>query len=113
MNSILTSIKKLLGITEEYTHFDADLIMHINSVLMALRQMGIGPSTGFSITGPYETWEDFLGDELSMLESVKSYTYHKVRLMFDPPTSSALMEAINRQIGELEWRLNVASESSV
>lgn len=113
MDSILTSIKKLLGITEEYTHFDADLIMHINSVLMALRQMGVGPSTGFSITGPYETWEDFLGDELSMLESVKSYTYHKVRLMFDPPTSSALMEAINRQIGELEWRLNIASESSV
>lgn len=113
MNSILTSIKKLLGITEEYTHFDADLIMHINSVLMALRQMGIGPSNGFSITGPYETWEDFLGDELSMLESVKSYTYHKVRLMFDPPTSSALMEAINRQIGELEWRLNIASEFSV
>ena len=113
MDSILTSIKKLLGITEEYTHFDADLIMHINSVLMALRQMGIGPSNGFSITGPYETWEDFLGNELSMLESVKSYTYHKVRLMFDPPTSSALMEAINRQIGELEWRLNIASESSV
>lgn len=113
MNSILTSIKKLLGITEEYTHFDADLIMHINSVLMALRQMGIGPSNGFSITGPYETWEDFLGDELSMLESVKSYTYHKVRLMFDPPTSSALMEAINRQIGELEWRLNITSEFSV
>ena len=113
MDSILTSIKKLLGITEEYTHFDADLIMHINSVLMALRQMGIGPSNGFSITGPYETWEDFLGNELSMLESVKSYTYYKVRLMFDPPTSSALMEAINRQIGELEWRLNIASESSV
>ena len=113
MDSILTSIKKLLGITEEYTHFDADLIMHINSVLMTLRQMGIGPSNGFSITGSYETWEDFLGDELSMLESVKSYTYHKVRLMFDPPTSSALMEAINRQIGELEWRLNIASEFSV
>lgn len=110
MNSILTSIKKLLGITEEYTHFDADLIMHINSVLMALRQMGIGPSTGFSITGPYETWEDFLGDELSMLESVKSYTYHKVRLMFDPPTSSAVTEATNNVIKELEWRLFTGAE---
>lgn len=108
MESILTSIKKLLGITEEYTHFDNDLIMHINSVLMILSQLGVGPSEGYSISSSTETWTDFLGDDLKKLQSVKSYVALKVRLMFDPPTSSSVMEAINNQIREFEWRLNVA-----
>lgn len=108
MESILTSIKKLLGITEEYTHFDNDLIMHINSVLMILSQLGVGPSEGYSISSSAETWTDFLGDDLKKLQSVKSYVALKVRLMFDPPTSSSVMEAINNQIREFEWRLNVA-----
>ena len=108
MESILTSIKKLLGITEEYTHFDNDLILHINSVLMILSQLGVGPSEGYSISSSAQTWTDFLGDDLKKLQSVKSYVALKVRLMFDPPTSSSVMEAINNQIREFEWRLNVA-----
>lgn len=109
-DSILTSIKKLLGIEENYTHFDADLIMHINSVFSILGQLGVGPESGFSIEGDSETWDQFLsGDPNSAgLAMVKSYVYLKVRLLFDPPLSSAAMEAINRQISELEWRLFVA-----
>ena len=106
MESILTSIKKVLGIYEEDSSFDVDIIMHINTVFMILRQMGIGPSNGFSITGQYEVWNDYLSD-ISLLESVKTYVALKVRLIFDPPASSTMVEAINRTITELEWRLNV------
>ena len=109
-DSILTSIKKLLGITEDCTDFDADLIMHINSVLMILTQIGVGPAEGFAIKDKEDYWEDFLSDT-TKFESVKSYVYMKVRLMFDPPSSSAVMESMNRMISELEWRLNVAAES--
>lgn len=110
MDSILTSIKKLLGIAEEYDHFDSDLIMHINSVFMVLNQLGVGPAEGFSITDKTETWEDFTQNNL-MIQSVKSYVYLKVRLLFDPPSSSAVMESINRQISELEWRLNLSVDT--
>ena len=110
-DSILTSIKKLLGIEAEYTHFDADIMMHINSVFSILTQMGVGPSDGFAVTGADQTWDEFLG-ELSpnTFSMVKSYVYQKVRLLFDPPLSSAAMDAINRQIGEFEWRLFVAAD---
>lgn len=110
-DSILTSIKKLLGITEEYEHFDQDIIIHINSVFMILNQLGVGPSNGFSITDKTTVWSDFIS-EGSNLESVKSYIYLKVRLLFDPPTTSAVMESMNRMISELEFRLNVSAESS-
>ena len=110
-DSILTSIKKLLGITEEYEHFDQDIIIHINSVFMILNQLGVGPSNGFSITDKTAVWSDFLSDETG-IESVKSYIYLKVRLLFDPPTTSAVMESMNRMISELEFRLNVSAESS-
>lgn len=112
MESILTSIKKLLGIAEEYEHFDSDIIFHINSTFMILNQLGVGPSEGFSITGKYETWEEFTSDNIA-IESVKTYIYLKVKLMFDPPSSSAVMESINRQISELEWRLNVSVDPGV
>ena len=107
MNSILTSIKKMLGVDEEYDCFDTDIILHINSVLMILTQLGVGPSEGFIITDKTATWKDFLKDT-KKLESVKSYVYLKVKLLFDPPLSSAVMEATNRLISELEFRLNVA-----
>lgn len=110
MDSILTSIKKLLGIAEEYEHFDADLIMHINSVFMILTQMGVGPEKGFSIEDDLATWNEFLSDSPNC-EAVKSYMHLKVKLLFDPPLSSAVMEAMNRMISEFEWRLNVAVES--
>lgn len=109
MESILTSIKKLLGIAEEYTQFDTDIIMHINSVFLILNQLGIGPDKGFSISDKTATWEDFVSKE-SNLEAVKSYMYLKVRLLFDPPLNSSIIECMNRQINELEWRLNVSSE---
>ena len=111
MESILTSIKKLLGITEEYDQFDPDIIMHINSVFMILTQLGIGPAEGFSIEDDTSVWSDFIQDT-NKIEAVKSYIYLKVKLVFDPPLSSAVIESMNRLINELEWRLNVAAEST-
>lgn len=110
-DSILISIKKLLGITEEYTHFDADLIMHINSVFMILSQLGVGPANGFSISDKNATWKDFLPDK-NNLQAVKSFMQIKVKLLFDPPLGSAVMEAMNRLASELEWRLQVEAEST-
>ena len=108
--SILTSIKKMLGIAEDYTHFDMDIIMHINSVLMILQQIGIGPVEGYSISDSTPTWNDFVPEE-KHLEAIKTYMYLKVKLLFDPPLGSAVTESINRLIAELEWRLYVAAES--
>ena len=110
MESILTSIKKLLGIAEEYTQFDADLIMHINSVFSILTQLGVGPSNGFSIEDDSATWDEFI-PEGQNVELVKSYIHLKVKLLFDPPLTSAVIEAMNKNISEFEWRLNVAAES--
>ncbi len=107
MESILVSIKKMLGITEEYEHFDADLIMHINSVLMILNQIGVGPSRGFSIKGEDEVWADFIPDD-SQLKLVNFYMHLKVNFFFAPPLGSAVIEVMNRQIQEFEWRLSVA-----
>lgn len=109
MNSILTSVKKMLGITEEYEQFDPDIILHINSVFMILNQLGVGSE--YRIEDKGNTWDEFL-TEGSNLDLVKSYMYLKVRLLFDPPQSSTLVEAMNRQIAEFEWRLNVAADRS-
>ena len=111
MESILNSIKKLLGIAEDYDYFDSDIIMHINSVFATLTQLGVGPEDGFSIDDESEKWEDFLPEE-RMLHSVKSYMFMKVKLMFDPPLSSAVIECTKEQIKELEWRLQVAVDSA-
>ena len=111
MDSILTSVKKMLGIPEDYEQFDMDIIMHINSVLMILTQLGVGPEEGFAIADKTDEWDDFIGDNV-LLELVKSYVYLKVRLIFDPPQSSSVIEAMNRQISEFEWRINVAVDPS-
>lgn len=111
MESILNSIKKLLGITAEYDHFDDDLIIHINSVLNILTQLGVGPAQGFSITDEYGYWTDFLPNTLT-LELVKTYVGLKVRLIFDPPASSSAMEAMKQMISELEWRILVTVDPS-
>lgn len=105
MESILLSIKKLLGIDTECTQFDQDLIMDINSVFMILAQLGVGPQNGFSISDASAVWSDFVSTK--MIEGVKSYVHHKVRLMFDPPTNSTVMESEKQIIAELEWRLNI------
>lgn len=110
MESILTSIKKLLGITAEYKHFDEDIIMHINSAFMVLNQLGVGPTKPFKISDEYSTWEDFIPESDGNYESVKSYIHLKVKLLFDPPMSSAVMESMNRMISEFEWRLNTEAE---
>lgn len=104
-DSILDSMKKLLGISNDYNHFDQDIIIHINTAFMSLRQIGVGPKEGFAIHGSEETWGDFLPD-MKTLESVRTYLYLKVRLIFDPPTNSAVVEIFNKNINEIEWRLN-------
>ena len=105
MESILTSIKKLLGISEDDSYWDQDIIMHINSVFSILTDLGVGPSEGFRIEDDLATWNDFIGTNINY-ESVKSYMYLKVKLLFDTSTtSSAVIESINRMINEYEWRL--------
>lgn len=106
-NSILTSIKKLLGITESCTDFDTDIIMHINTVLMTLNQLGIG-TEGFQIEDKNAVWSEFI--ESDKLAATKSYVHLRVKLLFDPPLNSAIIEAIKESIRELEWRLNVRVE---
>lgn len=111
-SSILNSIKKLLGIAPEYTQFDSDIIMHINSVFMVLNQLGVGPAKGFRITGPEEQWEDYITDD-DNLDAIKTYIHLKVKVVFDPPLNSTVMEAHKQMISELEWRLNVQVEEEV
>lgn len=109
MESILTSIKKLLGISEDYHQFDDDIIMHINTVFLNLTQLGVGPEDGFFIEDDSSSWDDFVDIENNaQLHAVKSYMYLKVKLLFDPPLSSSVIESTNRMISELEWRLNAA-----
>ena len=110
MDSVLTSIKKLLGITEEYDQFDQDFIIHINAVLMVLTQIGVGPSNGMIINDSSTTWNDILSDT-SNIEAVKTYVYLKVKMIFDPPSSSSVADAMNRSINEYEWRLNINADS--
>jgi hypothetical protein len=112
MESILTSIKKMLGIAEEYTQFDQDIIIHINSVFTTLRQLGVGPSTGFYIEDATSEWTDFIPD-LTKIQAVKTYMYLKVRLLFDPASiGSATLASYERQISELEWRMNWMAETN-
>ena len=111
MDSILNSIKQLLGIATEYGAFDDEIIMHINSVLMILTQLGVGPKEGFEITGPNETWNDFLGEDEGKFKGVRSYVHAKVRLMWDTAgLNGSVLDAIQRTVQEFEWRLNVRSE---
>lgn len=105
MESILTSIKNLLLITEDYEHFDAQVITHINTVFTTLCQLGVGPKKCFSIVDKHDTWDQFLPMDDERFNSVKTYMYMKVKLMFDPPLSSAVMSSMERQLSELEFRL--------
>ena len=106
MGSVLNTIKQMIGIHPDYKQFDNAITGHINSVLMILRQLGIGPETPKSVTSDLDTWENIIGD-VSNIEAVKTYMALKVQLLFDPPSSSFVLEAKNRQAAELEWRLNV------
>lgn len=112
MDSILTSIKKQLGIVEEYEHFDSDIILNINTAFMHLNQLGVGPEDGFIISDKSATWSEYLNGRRD-LEGVKSFVYLKTRLAFDPPQMGYLVDAITKQISELEWRLNVQAEGMI
>ena len=104
MDSILTSVKKILGIDDSYEQFDSDIILHINSVFSILTQMGAGPSTGFSISDKSAIWTDFISSTIK-LEFIKSYVGLKVKMLFDPPSNSSVIDATNKIISELEWRI--------
>lgn len=110
MESILESIKKMLGPSGSYNVFDPDIIMHINSTFMVLHQAGVGPEEGFFIEDETAIWEDFTTDTM-LANGVKTYMYAKVKKVFDPPSSSTHMQALNDVINEFEWRLNIAAES--
>lgn len=107
--SILDSVKKLIGFESDYTDYDVDIIMHINSVFATLHQLGVGPEQGFMIEDNTAIWDEFT-DENKFINSVKTYVYMKVRLIIDPPATSFAIAAIEKQIQELEWRLNVQQE---
>lgn len=109
-DSILLTVKKMLGIAEEYLAFDIDLIVNINSVFLTLNQLGVGPEVPYRIEGSEETWADFLQNQREKLPGVETYVYLKTRLLFDPPTNSFLVDAIQKQCDEFEWRLNVQAE---
>lgn len=108
--SILDSVKKVLNLSSDYTPFDQDIIMHINSVFSTLNQLGVGPEAGFMIEDKDAVWSDFLESDLR-LNNVKSYMYLRVRMLFDPPTIGYLIEAMKQQIAEFEWRINVQRET--
>lgn len=108
-SSILETIKKLIGIDRDYGVFDIDLIVAINSSFMILNQLGIGPEKPFSITDCTSTWADFFGDE-EIFALAKSYIYLRTKLLFDPPSSGVLHEAVERQISEFEWRMHVQAD---
>lgn len=108
-DSILATIKSLLGIVEKYTPFDASIAMHINSVFLTLHEIGVGPDEGFAITGSTEEWSDYISDNPLLLNAVKTYVYLKVRLLFDPPTG-ALSDLAKEEIKELEWRINIYAD---
>lgn len=108
-DSILISTKKILGIAADYDAFDVDIITHINSAFATLTELGIGPVGGFMIVDETTTWDAYLQYD-AKLNAVKSYVYLRVRLLFDPPTTSYLINSLNAQREELEWRLNVIRE---
>ena len=108
-DSILSSIKKMLGITPDYEQFDLDIKVHINTAFAALTQIGVGPKEGFRITGKDEVWTDYTERQI-LIDPIKDYIYSRVRLVFDPPTSSMVTEAVKETIRELEWRIQVSVE---
>lgn len=109
--SILNTIKQMVGVEQDYDAFDMDLVVDINSAFYSLRQLGVGPTEGFIISDDVAKWNDFVEDK-SLLGLVKTYVYLKVRMLFDPPTNSFLTSSIEKQISEYEWRLNVAGEGT-
>lgn len=105
--SILQTIRRMIGPSMLSNEFDTDLVVHINSALFDLCQLGVGPKGGFVVTGDTETWDDFIGASSVNLEAVKTFIYLKVKMIFDPPTVGGVIDAYQKMIKEYEWRLNV------
>lgn len=112
MDSILITIKKMLGIDAEDDSFDMDIIVIINSIIPILTQMGIGPSKGYVVLSQENLWSDYLKDNIVNLESIKTYIFLKTKLVFDPPANSTMIEAYNKMISELEWRMMLNVETN-
>lgn len=109
-DSILTSVKKLLGLPEEVEEFDVDIMMNINAALMTLRQIGVGPLGGSMINSKYVTYSDIFGEDCKETSMIGMYLFYKTRLGFDPPQSSVVIECIKEAIRELEWRMNAQTD---
>ncbi len=112
MDSILNNVKKLLGIDSEDDSFDIDVMTMINSTIPSLAQMGIGPSNGYIVTSADDKWTDWITTNDINLQGVKTYLYLKIKLIFDPPTNSTVVEAFNKNLNELEWRMMLAVETN-
>lgn len=109
-DSILTSIKKLMGLTEEYDAFDQDILILINSVLFELEQIGVKAKEGFTLSDKTAVWSDYSDDD-RLLNALKPYIYMKTKLTFDPPTSSGALDSMNRIIDRFEWRINLYADT--
>ena len=110
-DSILATVKKMLGIDEAYLPFDTDIILFINSALMTLHQRGVGPDEGLSISDYTTTWSELLKDNGVMLRATQEYVYMKVKMVFDPPGNSFVMTAMQERCKEIEQRLVMQAES--
>jgi hypothetical protein len=108
--SILKSTKKILGLAEDYTAFDLDVITHINTAFSTLYQLGVGPSDGFAIEDDTLEWDDFIQGDISIVNACKTYVFLRVRLLFDPPTVSFVLTSMKEQLQEYEWRISVLRE---
>ena len=111
-NSILISTKQVLGVGEGYTVFDLDIMTHINAAFSVINQIGVGNPSGFFIEGETEVWAD-IGVPNNQLNLVKTYILLKVRMLFDPPATGFLIDAMTKQISEYEWRLNIFREAEI
>lgn len=111
-DSILKSTKKILGLAADYTPFDLDVITHINTAFSTLYQLGVGPATGFAIEDDTKTWADFISGDISIVNACKTYVYLRVRLLFDPPTTSFTLSSMKEQLQEYEFRISVLREDA-
>ncbi len=111
-NSILNTVKKILGLTQEETVFDLDVITHINTAFSTLYQLGVGPTTGFAIEDASPTWDDFIDGDISIVNACKTYVYLRTRLLFDPPPTSFALQSMKEQLTEYEWRISALREEA-
>ncbi len=111
-NSILNTVKKILGLTPEETVFDLDVITHINTAFSTLYQLGVGPTTGFAIEDASPTWDDFIDGDISIVNACKTYVYLRTRLLFDPPPTSFALQSMKEQLTEYEWRISALREEA-